>query len=224
MTDKFSKDPISEVISSARLAPYHLAGESFEQAYKRYMWNVRLSEAMLPSISYLEIIFRNKLDKLIQQHFGKDWLTNPPSVLCISEANKDKIIDGVEKFKREYKRPASHDDILAQISFGFWCAFFHRRYDPVLWQKKHAITDIFNNMPRKNRTRRNIEQSLFLIKNLRNRIAHHEPIWNMKPSVVSIHAECHLLIGAMSPTALDTLKTIDRFPEIWRETKEFSSV
>lgn len=213
-TPKLSQE-LTEALSRARLAPYYRQGDTFEQAYQRYVWNVRLSEAMLPALNYLEIILRNKVDKLICRHFGQNWLVTLPASLRLNDSDKDKITDTIERFTREYRRAPHHDDIIAQINFGFWCAFFHKRYDPILWHRKHAITDVFPALPREKRTRRTIEQMLFLIKKLRNRIAHHEPIWNMKPTVKEIHSECHALIGSMSPAALDTLLPIDRLPQLW---------
>lgn len=54
------------------------------------------------------------------------------------------------------------------------------------------------------------------IKEVRNRIAHHEPIWNRKISILNAHSMCHELIKAMSYDAINMLKIIDRFPQVYR--------
>lgn len=54
-----------------------------------------------------------------------------------------------------------------------------------------------------------------MIKEIRNRIAHHEPVWNHKISILSAHRMCHELIEAMSYDAINMLKMIDKFPQVY---------
>ena len=48
-------NPLLNVFPEARMAPYHKAGDGFEQAFAHYQWNIRLAEAMLPTLHYLEV-------------------------------------------------------------------------------------------------------------------------------------------------------------------------
>jgi hypothetical protein len=208
------EEELRKIFSNSRLGSYFIGDDEFSGAYERYQWNIKLCEAMLPSLSYLEIILRNQIDSLICKHFGHNWLINRPGQLMLNDSDKQKIEDNIQHFIREYKRNPNHNDLIAQMNFGFWCAFFHKRYDTVLWHRKHAIIDVFPALSRDKRTRRYLEKQLFFIKKLRNRIAHHEPIWNINPSVQLVHAECHALIGAMSPIALEKLIQIDRMQNL----------
>ena len=141
------------------------------------------------------------------------------NAIDLSEIDKQKLTDMAQKFRREQRnRTLLQDDLVSRMSFGFWCAFFHRRYDPILWQRSHAIISVFPNLPREQRTRKFIEPLLRNIKELRNRIAHHEPVWNMAPSVIDVHGNCLTLIAAMSTEAMIPLRDIDRLPQVWNET------
>lgn len=76
---------LQQFLSESRLAPYHLPGEPSDVALARYQWNIRLAEALLPSINYLEIGLRNGLDRAIASIYGQDWLLKLPYQLRMSE-------------------------------------------------------------------------------------------------------------------------------------------
>lgn len=208
---------LNRIFSQARLSPYQAEGDSAKKVLENYHKNIVLSEAMVPTLHYLEICFRNRINHVISQHYGAQWLIEFPEELNISPQDKEKINKIASKIRRENTREALHDDIVAQMTFGFWCAFFHRKYDTLIWHRKDALKSIFPSLERSNRTRSYIEERILKIKEVRNRIAHHEPVWNHKVSVVQVHALCHELIHSMSSEAAEWLKTIDRFPEVYRK-------
>lgn len=211
------QDELIGLFSATRLASYRKDGEGSAQGFTRYQWNLRLSEAMLPALHYLEILLRNRVDKVIARHYGADWLLRLPPALRLTEEDRDRITRHAQRFRRERGRNATHHDMLAQMTFGFWCAFFHKRYDPLLWHRKHALATVFPDLLRAHCTRRYIEPRLQQVKELRNRIAHHEPVWNRSPSIADTHALCHELIAAIAPDALAKLEEIDRFPGVYAQ-------
>jgi hypothetical protein len=206
-----------DVFSRSRILPYLDSCENLQMAIEKYQANIILSEAMIPTLNYLEICLRNRVNQAIQKYYCQDWLLNIPPKLLISSQDQKKIVEIKARILRKSKRELSHDDILAQMTFGFWCSFFHRKYDPLLWHKKEAMKILFPNLARAIRRRIYIEQRILKIKEIRNRIAHQEPIWNNKLSVETVHSMCHELIGAMSTDALEMLKEIDRFPRVYKE-------
>ena len=56
--------------------------------------------------------------------------------------------------------------------------------------------------------------NLEALKALRNRIAHHEPVWNGKPDPADVHKSCVSIVLAMSIEAYQHLASIDRFAEV----------
>jgi hypothetical protein len=209
-------NPLLEVFPETRIASYRKADEVFEQIFARYQWNIRLAEAMLPALHYLEICLRNRLNGLIESHYGCDWLIRRPKILLSEEQNR--ILDEMhDRHVREKRREPVHDDLVARMSFGFWSAYFHKRFDPILWHRKRALESVFPHWPPAHQFRSYVQPKLTAIKDMRNRIAHYEPVWNTKPDLFTIHQTCLNLIAGMSPEAAEKLKEIDRLPIVWKE-------
>ncbi len=208
-------DRLYATFSKARILRYFSDGDSPDKVLARYHANIVLSEAMIPALHYFEISFRNRIDQVFKKYYASEWLTNTPNQLMVSAQDIKKINEIISKVRRENKRLPIHDDIVAQMTFGFWCSFLHRKYDPVIWHRKDAIKIIFPNLPRANKKRSYIEHKIFKIKEIRNRIAHHEPVWNSKVSIFDAHAICLELIHAMSHDAAEMLRRIDKFPTIY---------
>lgn len=214
MTNNQIPESLIEVFSEVRLRAYKRPGEGDAQAFARYQDNIRVSESLLPALHYLEIILRNRLNKAIKQVYGEQWLVNLPTNLHMDEGNLAKLNAAKFHHQQEKRRPATHDDLVAHMTFGFWANFFHKRYDPSLWQRKHFTATVFPHLERDKRSRHLIKPQLQTIKELRNRIAHHEPIWNWQPGAAAGHTLCIGLIGAMSQEALARLREIDKFAGI----------
>lgn len=202
------------IFSEARISRYLNADDSMESVIEQYHANVQLSEAMIPTLHYFEICMRNKIDQMIKHHYSIDWLASPLSPLHLSESDITKIKHTTTKLRMERKADPSHDDIVAQMTFGFWRSFFHRKYDPIIWHRNGLIKSVFPHLLRSNRTRSYVEQKILKIKDIRNRIAHHEDVLMHKISIIDVHSMCYELISAMSLEALEMLKTIDRFPSV----------
>src|SRR5665213_3483015 len=111
---------LEQYFSPARLAPYLLPGETMDVAFARYQWNLRLAEALLPSLNYLEVGLRNALNKVIAGLYGADWLLTVSPKLSLSFEdlrNIDNAKTGIQETKGYL---AKHDDVLARLGFGFW--------------------------------------------------------------------------------------------------------
>jgi len=70
--------------------------------------------------------------------------------------------------------PPSHDKTVAELSFGFWTAFTAKRFEISLWTPylRHAFPNL------KPQRRALVSLRLEKARALRNRIAHHESIFN----------------------------------------------
>lgn len=211
---------LKSIFSEPRILPYLDKEMNANQVLQKYNSNVLISEAMIPTLHYLEICLRNKIDQALKMHYSKTWIIDSLDQLKIGEKDKQKIEAIKLKIFRENKKEATHDDVIAQMTFGFWFSFFHKRYDPIIWQKKDVFKTVFPNLCRANRKRSFIECKILDIKNIRNRIAHHEPIFNYKIPIFQIYELCHQLIEAMSYDAIDMLKKIDRFPAVYKLVRE----
>ena len=54
-----------QLVSRTRLRPYRRATPGHEEAVALYLWNVALSEALYPALSFFEIGFRNALHEAL---------------------------------------------------------------------------------------------------------------------------------------------------------------
>ena len=208
---------IQKFFSKCRLDKYRMDGETEDQAFVRYQWNIKLAEALLPSLNYFEIGLRNGVDRAIRELHGDCWLLDIPDALRL----RDEDIRQIEKFKvivsEKQGWGAKQDDIVAMLGFGFWSSLFQRRYDPLLWQKAKSLEIVFPHMQRALRTRKYIEPKLNLVRKLRNRIAHHEPVFHVTPDIQAIHQICLELVYGMSRTVAQELTQIDRFTLVYSE-------
>ncbi|ELY3759819.1 Abi family protein [Cronobacter universalis] len=84
-----------------------------------------------------------------------------------------------EKLKSSHK-PQHADAIVAELMLGFWVGMFEKNYHALnssdrLWP--HLESVVFPNLLPSERRHGDILNKLLPIKDLRNRVAHHEPIW-----------------------------------------------
>lgn len=84
-----------------------------------------------------------------------------------------------EKLIKAYK-PQHADAIIAELMLGFWVGMFEKNYHDLnisnrLWP--HLEPMVFPNLLPSERRHGDVHSKLLPIKALRNRVAHHEPIW-----------------------------------------------
>lgn len=66
---------IETFISARRLAKY--AKPTAKEAFAAHLYNSELAESFYQSLSYFEIILRNKIDAVFSKHLGENWIFNP---------------------------------------------------------------------------------------------------------------------------------------------------
>lgn len=137
-----------------------------------------------------------------------------------SEARLDEI---VTRLKQDGK-PQTPDQIVAHSMFGFWLGVlgptFESHTDPLsLWP--NCLSATFPNDP--NMTRARAHQLLVRIKDLRNRVSHHEPAWRLAnpltPAGVNATltvrvAEMRELLNAMAPDVNQLLSNVGLFDRL----------
>lgn len=143
-------------------------------ALELYRWNTRVSGAFWETLSQLEVVLRNVLaGRLADRHAAAgrpgSWLDDPARELD-GIARKD--IAKARGRVRAKGKQHSHDQTLSELGFGFWRFLLAKRYT-TLWP---ALAGGFPHAP--DRARTTIEQPVINLHEFRNRLAHHERIWN----------------------------------------------
>lgn len=162
-------------ISQPRFARYLWAcNNDRDKALMPYRANIALSQQMYGVLGVFEVILRNSIDRYFSSVKGDEWLAravNEEGYLDISpgcEYSCHLVHEAIHKLGTQY----THDRLISKMSFGFWTYQFARHEYAAAG---NMLMNIFINRPYGTKQKQ-IHQGLIKINDLRNRIAHHEPI------------------------------------------------
>lgn len=151
--------------SPARMALY----DRFGDAEAVYLWNTRLSKAYLEDIQHVEVLLRNRIDRQMRRYRGPDWFTddshfhfNRPFQTSVRKARR-RCGDG----------DVPPGKIIAELALDNWRFLLAPRYEITVWKYLKAGLPDYD-IPR--RPRQDFEEAVEMIRALRNRCAHHEPL------------------------------------------------
>jgi len=167
------------IMSSSRMNRYKFAcGGDTRKALTLYRYNLKLSQEMFTIISCFEVALRNKIDQHFILTIGNDWLRTGASSGGFFNNRRCRLTttninDAITNLGTNY----SHHKLVAELGFGFW------RYMFAANQFRATGRNLLRTLPNKPRsTRANQYNNIFVfnelaaLNNIRNRIAHHEPI------------------------------------------------
>ncbi|WP_244881209.1 Abi family protein [Micromonospora maris] len=165
---------LEQRFSPERLGPYQAAvGGDLDQAVALYEWNAKMSGVFWITLGHVEVLIRNAMHRQLtdwstQAHGEPRWYLDPGQVLAprrreeIAEARRRATRDG---------RQETPGRVVAELTFGFWRYLLISSYDRSLWPH------LRNAWPSK-QLRREVHNPVADLHEFRNRIAHHEPIYN----------------------------------------------
>lgn len=149
-----------------------------KKAMTLYRKNLQLSQELFTVISCFEIALRNAIDKQLILTLGNDWLRNGAVAGGIFDnlqcrLTKVNINEVVQKLNHLY----THNKLVAELGFGFWRYMFAPKQFAATGR---TLLHIFPSKPTSTAAIQYNQTFVFnqlaQINNLRNRIAHHEPI------------------------------------------------
>ncbi|MFB9865651.1 Abi family protein [Rufibacter immobilis] len=216
---------IERLLSSHRMAKYLIAcNTDQDKALELYRANLRLSYELFAVTSMFEVVLRNKIDQHYKTKFlastGSDqWLETQtePEGCFHNNPQVEKTFKNISeaKAKLKRKRKYTHDKLVAELTFGFWRYLFASKEFMAAGSTLHQI---FVNRPH-NTNHTDIFKKLGHINDLRNRIAHHEPIcFNTTGIICTVYALEHYnimveLFGWLDVDAVRLLQGIDNVPQ-----------
>lgn len=165
-------------LSAPRVGTYIAASVNgaHESALELYGWNAQISAAFMLPLHLCEVSIRNAAHDAITAEHGVQWpwnqgfLRNLPDPSVGYNPRRDVITTRNGK--------ASVGQVIPELKFMFWQKIFTKRHDNKLWNA-HLLR-LFPGHPAgvtTEKLREDIYNSLESIRLLRNRIAHHEPIF-----------------------------------------------
>jgi hypothetical protein len=93
-------------------------------------------------------------------------------------------------------------------------------YEAPLWRPRRAqlLKDCFQHIPRPLRQRGTIYYRHNRLRELRNRVMHHEPVWN-RPTLLQDYRDIVEAITWINPRAAEALRLIDRFEDVYQNDR-----
>src|SRR5665213_1841492 len=198
--------------------------DNWMPALGRYTWNVALCQAPYPLLHVVEITLRNQIydavaaDKPVVGNAHKGvpcWLDADPAVLLPDDA--DAVSKAKQRFNNDQRgsgevaKPLTPGRLVGELHFGFWTRLVHGDYanartpKSVLWPR--LIHVAFPNAPATD-ARGEVHRRLQSIKELRNRVFHHDPIWRRK--LWDEYSSALELLGWMNLSVAEAINKLNR--------------
>jgi Abi-like protein len=189
MRDARTNAALERSFSRERLGKYlTIAAGDLDRAIGLYEHNMRLSEAFYVPLQSLEVCLRNHLNNHLADRFGENWLTDPTAA-PLEPFGRRLIAEA----QNEIAGLAAPGKIVAEVKFAFWVGLVAQRYDATIW--RFAAFRAFT--ARGGQKRKIVHGRLNAIRRFRNRVAHHEPIFQADPA--RMHNEILEAIGWICP-------------------------
>ena len=174
-------DDVRNVLSAPRLATYEDVLKNVSQnasdttdVLNLYLWNAEMSGALLFPMQLCEVTIRNAVSQAIASAYEEDWPWNQSFVGSLADNEKKSLKEGIGKFV-----PPMTGRVVAAMTLNFWEKMFTARHDDRIWNQN--LTVVFPNLDPDLSVadaRKRIYDFMQAVRTLRNRIAHHEPIFN----------------------------------------------
>lgn len=196
-----------------RLARYRACCRGDEgAAAAMYARNILIAEAMTPLLHILEVSLRNGIARQLTGRYGRAdwweaWHGRP-----LFDSQRAHIDQATSKLRRR-REPQTPDKIIAELPFGFWCSLFNASLQHELWKDLRLA---FPACPKAQRKRNHVSSALNRLRQLRNRVFHHEPLIWLKPEIEAQHQVGVQLVEWIDPRLRRWLAQLDRLPSVWQ--------
>jgi len=189
-------ETLEKIAGKARIQPY-LEATSWNQevAVELYIWNLKISQAILFVTGIAEVSFRNKMSNLLQSSFliHEEEFWYDSHVLNIF-MNTTILKARKSCFKK--RGFVTLDGLISELPFGFWIQFFTKEFKQILWipyfHKEFGFESKF--------ARDSFNEVLGWLRTsvkLRNRAAHHDSF--LRIDLMNQLEELFYLISCIDP-------------------------
>ena len=213
-------EAVARALSHDRLNPYlQYAENDPTQALALYTWNEEVSSAFHRDLGTFEVALRNSIHRCLVDAYGSDWLTNGRARL---DQESNSRVDRVLSTLRLRGKPVTPPNIVADLPFGFWVGLLRSGglikmhgpkadYETTIWRK--AVRKAFRHGERL--ARRDVLEMVKPLHELRNRVAHCEPIY-----LLDLDQEYQRILavtGWMCPVMRSWIDQKSQVPRLLRE-------
>lgn len=189
------------IISAPRFATYLQAmGNDRERALALYEWNLDLSSALIVPLQVCEVAVRNGIAEAIEKVHGPNWPWNNGFLRSLPRPKGRLRYNAAQDLESCARSLPTTGKIIAELKFAFWENIFTAGQDGRIWNAHFA--SCFPGTPQGQtiaHSRATAYTDLGIIRRLRNRIAHHEPIFTR--NIADDYRRIHDMIAWRSPVA-----------------------
>ncbi|AND15359.1 hypothetical protein [Rathayibacter tritici] len=169
---------ISAALSGPRASTYVAAvGGDLARAMTLYGWNARVSAALMLPSHFSEVTTRNAAADVLEQVYGPRWPWNSTFFGSLPNPGPGGGFNPRRELSHVRNVQPTTGKVIAELKFVFWQKLFTGRHDVRLRQPHIAAA--FPQAPTMSADalRNRIYGDLETLRRLRNRLAHHEPIF-----------------------------------------------
>lgn len=166
---------IRQSLSPARMSTYEAAApprdDTDSAAINLYIWNFQISGAFMAPLHICEVVVRNAISEAIEAKYGPSWPWSRGFEQSLPSLAKKEL-------SKERNNKNTTGKVIPELKLVFWEKMLTSRHDDRIW--KPCLAQVFpevDSTKAVSSLRYEISQDLQEIRGLRNRIAHHEPIF-----------------------------------------------
>ena len=210
----------SSTISVERLLSFKQnENDTIKILITRYKDNIRISQALYPELSALEITLRNAIDTMLKTCFSNTWLDDEILHQNILLDNEHQMLLNVyNDVKQKYPNNFTIGKVIANLSFGFWTNLCSKKYNAKIWTKKGAFKGVFINYPEGMQQQIHIlSKKLRTIRNLRNRVFHYEKIFKKPLNTLKMYNEIMDVLNCLPIDNSDIILSTSTFLNVYNQ-------
>lgn len=196
-------------MSISRISTYQNASVNLNAtALDLYAWNAKVSGALLMPLHICEVTLRNAVSEVLDISHP-NWIHSDGFKRRLSSHSKNDLVNAIDAANKK-KCSDKKGQLIAKLTFGFWQHFFTKPYNS-MWNA--SLNVVFPNggclKPH------DIYQDLEQIRTLRNRIAHHEPIFKRR-----LNDDLNIILKITNFRCAETANWIKQHEEVTNVLKE----
>ena len=208
MNPVFSQQ-VESILAPERMDVYRQDGAAPATTLARYLLNMALCESLYSPLQFAEIALRNAIHSSLTARFGTaSWYDIVPAL----PAWQQKQLGEARQKLQTHGKPVTPGRMVAELQFGFWTGFFNKSHGGT--GLGHALaSQAFAHAPRPERDMKKLDARWKRIRDLRNRVFHHERIIHWT-DLDAQHAAILEIVGWMNPPLRDFARVLDRYAAI----------
>lgn len=166
---------IRATLSAPRSGTYIAeTGGNTIKAMELYGWNARVSAAFMLPAHFAEISTRNAAADVLERVYGHQWPWNVTFEASLPDSGR---YNPRRDLQQTRQKNLTTGKVIAELKFVFWQKLFTGRNDVRLWEPHIAWAFPYAPTIPAASLRDRIYRDLDVLRRLRNRLAHHEPVF-----------------------------------------------